>query len=91
MAKAFHEDLGTIYSLLMLVNPHVIFVMCYAQHFGYLFRIVFPSHGILQHDVEFDTCTIVTLEKLLDVDLLVVLSIISPLFLLLWTSLASLL
>ncbi len=78
VAEAFHENLGTIYSLLMLVNPHVIFVMlslCYAQHLGYLLHIVFPSHGILQHNVEFNTCTIITLQKLLDVDLLVVLSI----------------
>ncbi len=98
VVKTFHEDLGTIHSLLMFVNPGATFAMlllCYAQHLGYLLRIVFPSHGILQHNVKFDTCTIITLEKLLGVDLLVVLLIIQfvirPLFLLLWVGLASLL
>ncbi len=79
VAEAFHEDLGTMYSLLMLVNPHVIFVMfslCYAQRLDYLLRIVFSFHGILQHNIEFNTCTIIMLEKLLDVDLLVVLLVI---------------
>ncbi len=50
VVKVLHEDLGTIVSLLMFVDPHVIFVMfslCYAQHVSYLFRIMFPSPCIL--------------------------------------------
>ncbi len=34
---------------------------------GYLFCTMFPFLGILQHDIKFDTRTIVTLEKLLGV------------------------
>jgi hypothetical protein len=70
MVEVFHEDLGTIFSFLLLVDFHVafvIFLLCYAQYLGYLFSIVFPSLGILQHYVEFDIHTIVMLEKLLGV------------------------
>jgi hypothetical protein len=52
----------------MLVNPHVVFLIllfCYAQCPSYLLHIIFLSSGILQHYVEYDSCTIVTLEKLL--------------------------
>ncbi len=78
VVEAFHEYFGAIYSLPMLVDPHATFAMlslCYAKSLGYLLRIMFPSHGILHHNVEFDTRTITTLEKLLGVDLLVVLSV----------------
>jgi hypothetical protein len=74
----FHEDLGTISNLPMLINLQTTFVMlllCYAQCPGYLLCIVFPSPCILQHCIEFDIRTIITLEKLLGVDLLGVLSI----------------
>ncbi len=40
-------------------------LLCYAQHLGYLFHTMFPSLSILQHYAEFNTCTIVTLQKLL--------------------------
>ncbi len=40
------------------------FSLCYAQHPGYLLHIVFPFPSILQHYVEFNTCTITMLEKL---------------------------
>ncbi len=43
------------------------FSLCYAQHLGYLLCIMFPSLGILQHYIEFDTSTIATLEKLFGV------------------------
>jgi hypothetical protein len=52
----------------MFVNPQVGFVMfllCYARCWGYLLHIVFPSPSILHHYAEFNTRTIVTLEKLL--------------------------
>jgi len=52
----------------MLVNPHVAFVillLCYAQCPSYLLHIIFLSSGILQHYAKYDSCTIVTLEKLL--------------------------
>jgi hypothetical protein len=54
----------------MLANPHVAFVMlsfCYAQCPSSLLHIIFLSLAILQHYVEYDSCTIVTLEKLLGV------------------------
>ncbi len=41
--------------------------LCYAQCLGYLFCTMFPSLSILQHYVEFNTHTIFTLEKLLNV------------------------
>jgi hypothetical protein len=62
VVKALHEDLGMISSLLMLTNPWATFMMlslCYAQLLGYLFHTMFPSPGILQHYVEFDTRTII--------------------------------
>ncbi len=68
MAKALHEDLGTIFCFHVIANPHVIFVMLslyYAQCPSYLLHIMFPSLGILQQYVEFNTCTIITLEKLI--------------------------
>jgi hypothetical protein len=46
--------------------------LCCAQCLGYLFRTMFPSLGILQHYVEFDTHDITMLENLLG-DFLVVL------------------
>ncbi len=67
MAKAFHGDPGMIFSLLMLVNLQTIFAMlslCYAQCPNYLFRIMFPSLGILKHYAKSDTNTIVTLKNL---------------------------
>ncbi len=45
----------------MLTNPQTVF--CNAQCHGYLFRIVFPSPGILKHYTKFDIHTIATLEK----------------------------
>jgi hypothetical protein len=48
--EIFHEDLGTIFNLPMFVDPQAVYVMlllCYAQHFGYLFCIVFSSLDIL--------------------------------------------
>jgi hypothetical protein len=53
-----------ISSFLMFVNFYATFVMlslCYAQHPSYLFHIVFSSLNILQHYVDFDIRTIVTL------------------------------
>jgi hypothetical protein len=50
VAEVFHEDLETISNFLMLVDPRATFVMfslCYAQCFGYLFHIMFPSPSIL--------------------------------------------
>ncbi len=47
ISKAFWEDINTVSSLFMLVNPHVAFVMIsfyYAQQLGYLQHIVFPTH-----------------------------------------------
>jgi hypothetical protein len=41
------------------------FLLHYAQCSNYLFCTVFPSPYILQHYVEFDIHTIVTIEKLL--------------------------
>ncbi len=70
MAKAFHEDLGMIYSFPMFVNLQVAFAMplsCYAQHPNYLFCTMFPFPCILQHYIEFDIHTIIKLEKLLGV------------------------
>jgi hypothetical protein len=43
------------------------FSLCYAQRPSYLLRTMFPSLGILHHYVEFNTCTITTLEKLFGV------------------------
>jgi hypothetical protein len=40
------------------------FLLCYAQCLSYLFHIVLPFLGILQHYVEFDIRTIAMLEKL---------------------------
>jgi len=70
VAKAFHEDFETIFNFPMLVDLHAIFMILslyYTQCFGYLFCIVFSSPSILQLYIKFDTCTIVTLEKLLNV------------------------
>jgi hypothetical protein len=56
-----------ISSLPMLVDRQVAFAMfslCYAQHFGYLLCIMFPSPSILQHYIEFNICIITMLEKL---------------------------
>jgi len=50
VVKALHEDLGTIFSLLMFINTHMAFAMfslCYVQCPSYLFCIVFPSPNIL--------------------------------------------
>jgi hypothetical protein len=50
VVEALHEDLGRISSLLMFANLQVVFVLlllCYAQHPSNLFRIMFPSLGIL--------------------------------------------
>jgi len=68
VAKIFHEDLETISSFFMLAHPQATFAMfllCYAQHLGYLFHTMFPSLIILQHHVEFNICTIIMLEKIL--------------------------
>jgi hypothetical protein len=72
VVEAFHENFGMISSLLMFA----IFLLCCAQHSSYLLCTMFPSLGILQHYVEFGACTIATLEKLLGVGSLVILSII---------------
>jgi len=67
MAKAFHEDLEMISNFLMFANlqaTFTMFLLCYAHRLGYLLRTMFPSPNILQHYVEFDICTITTLEKL---------------------------
>jgi hypothetical protein len=68
MAKARHKDFKTKSSFPMFTNLHVAFAMlllCYAQHWGYLLCVMFPSPDILQHYVEFDIRTIITLKKLL--------------------------
>ncbi len=68
VVKALHEDFRTIFSFPMFTKFQATFVMlllCYAQHLGYLFHTMFPSLSILQHYAEFNTCTIVTLQKLL--------------------------
>jgi hypothetical protein len=70
MIKDFHEDLGTISSLLMLATFQVVFAMlslCNAQRPNYLFHTMFPSPCILLDYVEFDVRTITTLYKLLGV------------------------
>jgi hypothetical protein len=70
VVEAFHEDLETISCLPMLINPKATFAMlslCYAQRSCYLLHIMFSSLGILLHYAELDTCTIITLEKLLGV------------------------
>ncbi len=54
----------------MFANFHVAFTvlsLCYAQCLGYLFHTMFPFLSILQHYVEFNTCTVITLEKSLGV------------------------
>jgi hypothetical protein len=74
--KALHEDLGMIFCLPMLANLQVAFTMlslCYTQCAGYLFHTMFPSPCILQQYVEFNTYTIVMLEKILNVGSFVVL------------------
>lgn len=58
----------------MLANPHATFIMlslCYAQCPSYLLHIIFLFLGILQHYVEYDSHTIVTLKKYWVWDLLV--------------------
>jgi hypothetical protein len=48
--EVFHEDLGTMFSLPMLVDPHMTFVMfllCYAQCLCDLLCIMFPFPSIL--------------------------------------------
>jgi hypothetical protein len=70
MIDFFHEDLGTIFSFLILVNLEATFAMFllhYVEWSGYVLHTMFPSPCILQHYVEFDTHIIVTLEKLLSV------------------------
>ncbi len=65
--EALHEDFGMISSLLMLVDRQVAFTMfslCYAQHLGYLFCIMFSSPSILKHYINFNICIITMLEKL---------------------------
>jgi len=50
VVKDIHKYLRMIFNFLMLLNPHVIFVMflsCYAQHLGYFLCIMFPSPSIL--------------------------------------------
>ncbi len=50
VAKALHEDFGTIFNFLMFANLHVTFAMlslCYAQCLGYLFHTMFPFLSIL--------------------------------------------
>jgi hypothetical protein len=67
VAKAIHEDLEMIFSLLMLVDLQVGFAMlllCYAQCPSYLLCTMFPSLGILQHYTKFNIHTIVMLENL---------------------------
>jgi hypothetical protein len=66
--EALHEDLGTIFSLPMFVNPRVAFAMlllCYAQCPSYLLHIMFPSPNISHHYAKFNTHTIVASKKLL--------------------------
>jgi hypothetical protein len=66
VTKVFYEDLGMIFNLPMFVDPLTAFAMlslCYAQRLGYLFCIVFPFPGILQHYVKFNIRTITMLEK----------------------------
>jgi hypothetical protein len=70
MAKAFHEDLGTISSILMITDPRAAFVMfslCYVQRPSYVLCTVFPSPCILQHYAEFDIHTINALENIFGV------------------------
>jgi hypothetical protein len=67
VVEVFHEDIGMMFSLLMVANPRVAFVMflsCYAQCSNYLFHTIFPSPDILQYYVEFNIHTMATLEKL---------------------------
>jgi hypothetical protein len=50
VARVFHEDLETISSLLMFIDPQAVFVMFllhYTQCSKYLFHTMFPSLGIL--------------------------------------------
>ncbi len=57
-----------ISSLFMLADSYAAFVMLslfYTQRLSYLVHTMFPSSCILQHYVKFDTCTIVTSQKLL--------------------------
>jgi len=78
VVKVLHEDLRIIFSFLMFANSRAIFAMlslCYDQCHSYLFRIMFPSLGTLQHYVEFDIRTITMLEKLFGEGTLVVLSV----------------
>lgn len=54
----------------MLIDPQAMFVICslrYAQCPSYLLRTIFMSPCILRHCIEFDSCTMATLEKLLTV------------------------
>jgi hypothetical protein len=70
VAGILHENLGTIFSLPMFINPQAAFAMFllrYAQCSSYLFCTVFPFPSILYHYVEFDICTIVMFEKLFGV------------------------
>jgi len=97
VAKTLHEDLGMIFNFPMLVDfqtAFAMFLLCYAQCLGYLLRIMFPSLDILQHYVEFNIHTIITLEKLLGAGSfggsINHLTCHQPLFLLLWAGLASL-
>jgi hypothetical protein len=50
MVEAFREDLGTISSLLLLIDLQVTFAMlllCYSQQPSYLLGTMFPSLNIL--------------------------------------------
>ncbi len=43
----------------------MMFFLCYAQCPSYLLPMVFLALSILQHYIKFDSCTMVTMEKLL--------------------------
>ncbi len=70
MAETFHEDLRMIFNFPMLVDlqtAFAMFLLCHAEHLSNLFHTMFPFLGILQHYIEFNIHTIVTLEKLFGV------------------------
>jgi hypothetical protein len=70
VVKALHYNIGMIFSLPMLEDLQVAFLMfslCYAQRLGYLHQTMFPFLVILQHLIKFDIRIIATLEKLLGV------------------------
>jgi hypothetical protein len=68
VVKALHENLEMTSNFLMFADLQATFAMFslhYAQRLGYLLFTMFPSPSILQHYIEFDIHTIITLEKLL--------------------------